>query len=494
MRRYVPGTWFGVVTDAGIAVLPGDIDPALLERIFTDLTAGHGLSALLDALTAEFGTGLASLPAFAIVTFVGDEARLAVRGPLAVTAEGDAEQGHLRVSGARVTTWSESVSVTPASIAVETDAATPHVAFAPLADPASTSPGESLPIVAGVVLCSSLVITLRPDAQAHSGELAASARGARVGSAETGGAETGGADSNVTAADYTDSSTLGAAADPGVTPPPAVRDVPERIATATTTDLPLVSRPVPIVLPPLPEAALDHAKHTIHMEADSNNETLAVPEFTQGRDYDGLWGSDAAVPEKPVAGAPGSATQTCAAQTTARQTTAMHTTAMHTAAETRTQINTEVDTDHDGETLSLEQLRALGLAAPPASVLAGVPAWAGVPAPRYGRLLVSGGTEVVLDRSAVIGRKPSAARFTADRMPHLVTVPSPQQDISRSHLEVRCEGENVLAVDLGTTNGTRLLRAGADPVRLHPQEPTMLVHGDVLELGDAVTVTYREPA
>ncbi|WP_146071036.1 FHA domain-containing protein [Cryobacterium sp. Y57] len=52
----------------------------------------------------------------------------------------------------------------------------------------------------------------------------------------------------------------------------------------------------------------------------------------------------------------------------------------------------------------------------------------------------------------------------------------------------------MLAVDLGTTNGTRLLRAGVDPVRLHPQEPTMLVHGDVLELGDAVTVTYREPA
>ena len=120
--------------------------------------------------------------------------------------------------------------------------------------------------------------------------------------------------------------------------------------------------------------------------------------------------------------------------------------------------------------------------------------WADAPTPRYGRLLVSGGTEVVLDRSAVIGRKPSAARFTADRMPHLVTVPSPQQDISRSHLEVRCEGENVLAVDLGTTNGTRLLRPGADPVRLHPQEPTMLVHGDVLDLGDAVTVTYREPA
>jgi hypothetical protein len=256
--------------------------------------------------------------------------------------------------------------------------------------------------------------------------------------------------------------------------------------SATTTDLPPVSQPVPIFLPTLPEAARDHAEHTVHPEAASTSETLAVPEFTQGRDYDGLWGSGAAVPEKPVAGAPAAAAQTTA----------------ETGAETRTQIDSEIDpdhytaidSDHDGETLSLEQLRALGLAAPAASVLAGVPAWTGAPTPRYGRLLVSGGTEVVLDRSAVIGRKPSAARFTADRMPHLVTVPSPQQDISRSHLEVRCEGENVLAVDLGTTNGTKLLRPGADPVRLHPHEPTMLVHGDVLDLGDAVTVTFREPA
>lgn len=419
MRRYTPGTWFGVVTDCGIAVLPATSSPALLERIFTELTAGHGLSALLDALTAEFGNGLASLPPFAIVTFVADEAHLAVRGPLTVTAEGDAEHGQLRVSGDRVTTWNENRLTTPGSITVETDTA-------------SAASGPQLPIMSGVVLCNSIVITLRPGDVPEAAPLFA----------------------------------------PIAARPAAAEPLPERMLAVATTPPPIVVQPVP--LPPAAEPAetAEPVAATVPATADPSSETLAVPEFTQGRDYDGLWGSGVMAP----ANAPASSIAHV--------------------------VTGPIDTDHDGETLSLEQLRALGLAAPAASagtgagagVVVGVPAWGGIPAPRYGRLFVTGGAEILLDRGAVIGRKPSAARFTADRMPHLVTVPSPQQDISRSHVEVRCEGENVLAVDLGTTNGTRLLRPGAEPVRLHPQEPTMLVSGDVLDLGDAITVTYREPA
>ncbi|WP_104191492.1 FHA domain-containing protein [Cryobacterium sp. Y82] len=450
MRRYTPGTWFGVVTDDGIAVLPGDIAPALVERIFTELTAGHGLSALLDALTAEFGSGLASLPPFAIVTLVGEEARLAVRGPLTVTADGDAEQGHLRVSGARVTTWSETASVAPARITVETDAAAPLTTdSARSPHPASASPAMSLPIVSGIVLCSSIVITLRPgDGLAGPGVPTASAQDSEPRNLVP---------NNLELDNRVEASGRAASDMPAVSLPTSLpTSLPVSLPTSLPVSLP-VSLPTPTAIPLESRPAAEPEQPEV---ADSGNETLAVPEFTQGRDYDGLWGALDSVPARTTSGP----------------------------------ISGPIDTDHDGETLSLEQLRALGLAAPSASVLLGVPAWNPAPVPRYGRLLVSGGTEVLLDRSAVIGRKPSAARFTADRMPHLVTVPSPQQDISRSHLEVRCEGESVLAVDLGTTNGTRLLRSGADPVRLHPQEPTMLVHGDVLDLGDAITVTYREPA
>jgi hypothetical protein len=49
-----------------------------------------------------------------------------------------------------------------------------------------------------------------------------------------------------------------------------------------------------------------------------------------------------------------------------------------------------------------------------------------------------------------------------------------------------------VVVDLHTTNGSTLLRPGADPVRLHPGEPTLVLGGDVIDVGDGVTVTIEE--
>ena len=71
-------------------------------------------------------------------------------------------------------------------------------------------------------------------------------------------------------------------------------------------------------------------------------------------------------------------------------------------------------------------------------------------------------------------------------------VDSPQQDISRSHVELRVEGDSILATDLHTTNGTTLLRSGVDPMRLHPGEGTVVVPGDVIDLGDGITVAIEE--
>jgi pSer/pThr/pTyr-binding forkhead associated (FHA) protein len=79
-------------------------------------------------------------------------------------------------------------------------------------------------------------------------------------------------------------------------------------------------------------------------------------------------------------------------------------------------------------------------------------------------------------------------------VPQLVTVPSPQQDISRSHLELRLEGWHVVALDLGTTNGTTLHRPGHEPLRLRAREGVLLRDGDLLDLGDDVHLTYGEKA
>ncbi|WP_435738719.1 FHA domain-containing protein [Cellulosimicrobium sp. PMB13] len=111
--------------------------------------------------------------------------------------------------------------------------------------------------------------------------------------------------------------------------------------------------------------------------------------------------------------------------------------------------------------------------------------------PPLGRLLVSTGQTVELDRGVVVGRRPRTPRTQAADLPRLVTVPSPQQDISRSHLEVTLEGWHVLVSDMATTNGTTLLRAGQPPRRLHPSEPVLVVDGDVVDLGDGVTLTFE---
>lgn len=147
--------------------------------------------------------------------------------------------------------------------------------------------------------------------------------------------------------------------------------------------------------------------------------------------------------------------------------------------------------DHDGETISVAPARALRKDAAvseeaPTAVLPVVPAG------HSGRIRLSTGQEVALDRTVIIGRRPRATRASGTDLPHLVAVESPQQDISRNHLEVRPEGDTVVVVDLHTTNGSTLLRPGADPVRLHPGEQTLVLSGDVIDLGDGVTVVFEE--
>ncbi|MEV7633112.1 FHA domain-containing protein [Microbacterium sp. NPDC089318] len=157
--------------------------------------------------------------------------------------------------------------------------------------------------------------------------------------------------------------------------------------------------------------------------------------------------------------------------------------------------------DHDGSTISLAEMRRLraqqGLttepqtAGPeaPTAVLPVVDALAG--SSGHGVARLSTGQVVELDRTVIIGRRPRSTRTSGENMPHLVAVDSPQQDISRSHLEIRPEGDSVVVIDLRTTNGSTLLRPGADPVRLHPGEHTLVLSGDVVDLGDGVTVAFE---
>lgn len=110
--------------------------------------------------------------------------------------------------------------------------------------------------------------------------------------------------------------------------------------------------------------------------------------------------------------------------------------------------------------------------------------------PRLGTMHISSGEVVELDHSLIIGRQPSVSRVMGGAMPRLVQVRSGNGDISRSHVEVRLDGWDVLLVDLKATNGTVLVREGQAPRRLNQGEEAILLNGDIAELGDGVSLLF----
>ncbi len=110
--------------------------------------------------------------------------------------------------------------------------------------------------------------------------------------------------------------------------------------------------------------------------------------------------------------------------------------------------------------------------------------------PRLGTMHISSGEVVELDHSLIVGRQPSVSRVMVEAMPRLVHVQSPNGDISRSHVEVRLDGWDVLLVDLKATNGTILVREGQAPRRLGEGEEAILLNGDIAELGDGVSLLF----
>lgn len=104
--------------------------------------------------------------------------------------------------------------------------------------------------------------------------------------------------------------------------------------------------------------------------------------------------------------------------------------------------------------------------------------------PSLGMVRVSTGMFFDLDRPLLLGREPRLDGVDADSAPRLIVLQSPDKAISRNHVRVDIDGWSVHAVDLGSTNGTYLRRGAADDIRLMPDEPKMLMAGDVLVVDD----------
>ena len=88
-------------------------------------------------------------------------------------------------------------------------------------------------------------------------------------------------------------------------------------------------------------------------------------------------------------------------------------------------------------------------------------------------------------------------RFSSTEQPRLVTVPSPQQEISSTHVEVRpgtgADHGSAVVTDLGSTNGTVLVQPGLPPESLTPGIPVQLLPGAVIDLGDGLSITVTRP-
>jgi hypothetical protein len=112
-------------------------------------------------------------------------------------------------------------------------------------------------------------------------------------------------------------------------------------------------------------------------------------------------------------------------------------------------------------------------------------------------LVFSTGDVVLVDRTVLVGRAPEARRFASHDQPHVVTVPSPHQEISSTHLEIRpgagADHGSAIATDLGSTNGTVLAQPGLEPEELKPGIAVSLIPGAVIDLGDGVTIQVTNP-
>ncbi len=117
-----------------------------------------------------------------------------------------------------------------------------------------------------------------------------------------------------------------------------------------------------------------------------------------------------------------------------------------------------------------------------------------VPRPVLGVLRSPDGSSVRIDRPILVGRAP-VLRDDLAEVPELMRVPSPGQDISRTHLLVSPDDWEIRLTDLHSTNGTLIVRPGpgVERLQLQPGEPYAVVVGTVVELGDGVAVLVDGP-
>jgi hypothetical protein len=101
-------------------------------------------------------------------------------------------------------------------------------------------------------------------------------------------------------------------------------------------------------------------------------------------------------------------------------------------------------------------------------------------------LVLPDGSHESLEQAVIVGRSPSVSGVPAAQLPRLVTVTSPEQDISRSHVRIAVEGGTVVVTDLHSRNGTSVTSAAGETHKLRAGEPMPVIAGASIDLGGVV--------
>ena len=607
---YRPGPWLGLVRGGTIVLLDSGTREDVVHDLWAVLAGRPTLQSVLGAVVSGYGTDLAALPEFAIISFDG-KMHTILRGDVVVNTDGS--DGAAELSGQGVTTWTE-------RLLPEQDA------FDVVINAGKEGACRWLPLAEGVVQLGGIRVGNDDGGTASSGvpnqEAADHVPAPRRETAAP----------NEEAADHVPAPPTEPAAPQEPVPAPQLQDQ----APARPVDTPapqLQARQAPsgqVPPPPAPAPVVEEprAEEPDALDAPASDDTLLTPGDAEeigaenhGAENHSAEDVDAAepnavdpdavepdgegdieetvvhtkaqranLPENPTAGHAAPSTQTppaavvtgapagppAQAPAPAKQTASLidsvpwltpSASARARAAESQTaeaagripptsaqpaeaagriqptsaqptapaspaqpaapaSSRSPLEGDHDGQTLMRSDLKSLpggGGAAgtpvePPATtgpmVLARVcpqghanpPTRSAcsrcaaplasdaseVKRPSLGKMRLSSGEVIELDRPVIVGRQPAASRVQGNVMPQLVQVRSVSGDISRSHLEVRLEGWHVILGDLKATNGTMLIREGQPPRRLGQGESMILFDGDIADLGDGVSLRFED--
>ena len=487
---YRPGQWNTLVAPEALVALPSDASEALVATLWERLNAERTLAVVVDAITDSVGGSFSAMPPFIAVVVEGANARVALRGD--ITADVTGTDGVQSLTGADVLTWNERFIPGATRIVLRLDDA----AGAP-----------ELPVIGGVIRAAEVIADVEPS----DAESATSTVGGAVPDAEA--ADAAASDAPSSEASPTDDASTESALDaqaadallpdaaamgaPVAEPPTPPSEDPAWPPIDADADADAAEPQESETSAEAAESAPDAATEAIAVDAPADEpEPSGAPEAeVSGLEASEAEASGPAAPEQEPHPADGISGETLvpAEQTLGSdfdEFEQLFGDTVHSVPSTPPAA--PIEGDHDGATISVAEARALRRDLPPVPQLEPEAPTALLPTVGGGRIRVSTGQVVDLDRTVVIGRRPRAPRASGASLPHLIAVESPQQDISRSHLEVRPEGDTVVVIDLHTTNGSTLLRPGADPVRLHPGEQTLVLTGDVIDLGDGVTVAFED--